>query len=61
MDLDWDEYRFDEFKKGLGVEMEHSGVTKGSPKKIAQIVLDHLDELPDYYTRLARMEKKGKK
>lgn len=41
-----------ELEKGIKVEMEH---TKN--KAIAKrITLDHLAELPDYYTRLTKME-----
>jgi hypothetical protein len=42
--------------KGIEVEMEH---TK-DPKLALEIAIDHLEELPDYYTRLNKMEKQGK-
>ena len=43
----------EELKKGIDVEMEHT-----SNRKIAlRIALDHLTELSDYYTRLAKMKK----
>lgn len=48
-----------ELKMGIEIEKEHSKVVKGDPKKIRQIALDHLKELPDYYTRLKKMEKEG--
>lgn len=41
---------------GIKVEMEHT-TNKEASKKIA---LDHLAEIPDYYTRLAKMEKEAK-
>lgn len=42
-----------QLKKGIKVEKEHT-----SNDKIArEIALDHLGELPDYYTRLSKMEK----
>lgn len=41
--------------KGIEVEMEH---TK-DPKVALEITMDHLKELPDYYTRLEAMEKEG--
>lgn len=47
----------DEFRKGLEVEREHDDVTNGDWTMIAKIALAHLRELPDYYTRLAKMEK----
>lgn len=41
-----------ELKKGIVVEMEHTN-NKNVSKQIA---LDHLIEIPDYYTRLEKME-----
>jgi hypothetical protein len=41
-----------ELKKGMKVEMEHT-TDKGEAETIA---LHHLEELPDYYTRLIKME-----
>jgi len=46
-----------EFEMGLKVEREHTT----DPEKAREIAMDHLVELPDYYTRLAKMEKKGEK
>ena len=43
----------DELSVGINVETEH---TK-SKKKAKEIALDHLEEIPDYYTRLKKMEK----
>jgi len=46
----------EELKMGIEVEFEHT-----PSRQIARkIALDHLAEIPDYYTRLARMEKEGK-
>jgi hypothetical protein len=47
-------------RMGMKVEREHNSVTGGDKRLIRQIVYDHLRELPDYYTRLAKMEKKDK-
>jgi len=42
---------------GIKVEMEHT-----DDKTVAEtIALDHLNEIPDYYTRLTKMEKDAKK
>lgn len=41
--------------KGMEVEMEHTS----DPKVALEIAMDHLVELPDYYTRLEKMEKRG--
>ena len=41
-----------ELTKGIKVELEHT-----SDAKVArEIALDHINELPDYYTRLAKVE-----
>lgn len=43
----------EELKKGIKVEMEHT-----DNLYVAKLIAkDHLVELPDYYTRLAKMEK----
>ena len=51
-----DKYDPKELEMGIEVEYEHSP-NKQVAKEIAK---DHLEELPDYYTRLKKMEKKGK-
>ena len=53
----WAKVDLDEFRRGLHVELEHRDVTHGSLELTAKIALAHLRELPDYYTRLTRMEK----
>lgn len=55
--VDWDAVDLEQFRMGLGVEMEHRDITGGNLIETAKIVLAHLKELPDYYTRLGRMEK----
>jgi len=51
------EYDPKELEMGRGVEMEHT-----TDKRMAErIAKDHLAEIPDYYTRLAKMEAEGKK
>jgi len=42
----------DQLDMGIEVEMEHTT----DPKIAKRIALDHLSEIPDYYTRLAKME-----
>jgi ADP-dependent phosphofructokinase/glucokinase len=45
----------DELKKGIKIELEHT-----DDENIAkEIALDHLAEIPDYYTRLVSMEKQA--
>jgi len=44
-----------ELKLGIKIELEHT-----NKKEIAkEIALDHLSEIPDYYTRLVKMEKEA--
>ena len=47
----------DELAMGIQVEYEHTD-NKDLARKIA---LDHLAEIPDYYTRLKKMENQAKK
>lgn len=46
-----------ELEMGIKVEMEHTD----DPVIAKKIALDHLSELPDYYTRLKKMESKNEK
>lgn len=46
-----------QFKQGMKVELEHKDITKGDPVKTAKIVMAHLKEVPDYYTKLKKVEK----
>lgn len=50
-------YRDREIKKGIEVEREHTD----DPATAVEIAMDHLEEFPDYYTRLDKMEKTAKK
>lgn len=47
---------YDEIEIGKKVEMEHTD----DPDEALEITMDHLWEIPDYYTRLAKMEKEAK-
>jgi hypothetical protein len=44
-----------QLEMGIKVEMEHTT----DPLISRKIALDHLEEIPDYYTRLAKMEKEA--
>jgi len=44
-----------ELRMGKKVEHEHTNDTS----KATEIAMDHLSEIPDYYTRLAKMEKEA--
>jgi hypothetical protein len=62
--IDWQTAPFDveQFRIGLGVELEHglhdpaTNVTDDDPLVTGKIALAHLNEFPDYYTRLESME-----
>lgn len=55
--VDWSKVSLEQFRMGLEVEQEHANVTGGDIETTGKIALAHLDELPDYYTRLKKMEK----
>lgn len=60
--VEWDRFDVDQFRMGLDVELEHglhdpsTDVTGNDPILTGKIALAHLNEFPDYYTRLAKME-----
>ena len=62
--IDWTSSRFEveQFRMGLGVELEHgrhdpaTNVTDDDELTTGRIAWAHLNEFPDYYTRLAKME-----
>ena len=47
---------YKQFCRGMAVELEHQDITHGDPYMTAKIVLAHLKELPDYYTKLKKVE-----
>ncbi|HSM37898.1 MAG TPA: DUF5661 family protein [Candidatus Limnocylindrales bacterium] len=61
--IDFAEIRIDEFRAGLGVELEHgardpdTNITNDDELLTGKIAHAHLREFPDYYTRLAELEK----
>lgn len=65
--LDFNQEKFDveQFRMGLDVELEHglispkTNVTDNDPIITGKIALAHLNEFPDYYTRLAKMEQEA--
>lgn len=62
--IDWDSSEFDveQFRMGLGVELEHgrrdpvTNVSDDDEDTTGKIAWAHLNEFPDYYTRLHEME-----
>jgi hypothetical protein len=63
--IKWDKFDVEQFRMGMDVELEHgnidknTNVTNDDPITTGKIALAHLNELPDYYTRLAEMEVEG--
>lgn len=65
--ITWDKFNVDQFRRGIKVELEHgsvdqkTNVTNDDLLITAKIALAHLNEFPDYYDRLEKMEKEGEK
>lgn len=67
--VNWDEVDFGEFIQGVKEELEHgctfaiaceqTNVTGDDLEATAKIALAHLYEVPDYYTRLEKLEDEG--
>ncbi|PIU37497.1 hypothetical protein CO005_03645 [Candidatus Roizmanbacteria bacterium CG_4_8_14_3_um_filter_34_9] len=63
--IDWSKFDVEQFRMGMNVELEHglvdpvTNVTNDDPLTTGKIALAHLNEFPDYYTRLAKMEAEG--
>jgi hypothetical protein len=66
--IDWSAAPFDadQFRAGLDVELEHgahdprTNVTDDDPTTTDKIAWAHLNEFPDYYTRLEAMEEQAR-
>lgn len=50
-----------DFHFGFNSEMEHRNITHGDYDITSKIVIAHLEEIPDYYKRLKKLEKKASK
>ena len=65
--IDFEALRFDleQFRMGMDVELEHglrdpeTNVSGNEPTVTGKIALAHLKEFPDYYTRLAVLEREA--
>lgn len=64
--IDWTRFDIEQFRMGLDVELEHgsheslTNVSNDDEIITGKIALAHLNEFPDYYTRLQEMESKAK-
>lgn len=60
--VDWEKFDVEQFRMGLAVELEHgahdseTNVTNDDLDVTGKIAWAHLKEIPDYYTRLNKME-----
>ena len=65
--IDWTKFDIEQFRMGLHVELEHGSrelsinVTNNDEITTGKIALAHLNEFPNYYTRLQKMESQAKK
>jgi Protein of unknown function (DUF5661) len=67
--VDWASSLFDvdQFRRGMDVELEHglhdlgTNVTDDDPITTGKIARAHLNEFPDYYTRLEQMEEQARR
>jgi len=65
--IKWDKFDVEQFRRGMDVELEHgirdpkTNVTDDDPLVTGKIALAHLNEFPDYYTRLDEMEEEAEK
>jgi hypothetical protein len=63
--LKWDQFDVDQFRRGMDVELEHgtrdslTNVTNDDLLIMGKIALAHLNEFPDYYDRLEKMEREA--
>jgi len=63
--LKWDKFDVDQFRRGMDVELEHgtrdplTNVTDDDIMITGKIALAHLNEFPDYYDRLEKMEREA--
>jgi len=63
--IDWNEIKLEEFSIGVNVELEHgtkypeTNITNNDKNLTGKIAWAHLKEFPDYYTRLAKLEKEA--
>jgi Protein of unknown function (DUF5661) len=64
--INWSKVDLEQFRMGLEIELEHgvrnvvTNVTNDDLVLTGKIALAHLMELPDYYTRLMRMEEEAR-
>ncbi|MDU5106460.1 MULTISPECIES: DUF5661 family protein [unclassified Clostridium] len=66
IDFSKEKFTLDDFTIGVNVELEHgtkslfTNVTNDNPIITGKIALAHLNEIPDYYVRLSKLELEAK-
>lgn len=67
LSIDWSKIDLEQFRTGMDVELEHgtinpkTNVSNDDPLICGKIALAHLNEFPDYYHRLDKLEKEAEK
>ncbi len=67
LNIKFDKFDVEQFRIGLNVELEHghinpfTNITNDDPIITGKITLAHLNEYPDYYKRLTKMEEEAEK
>jgi hypothetical protein len=67
VEFDDEDFDLEQFQMGLNVELEHgtrdpdTNVTGDDPIVTGKIALAHLNEFPDYYTRLDELEEAARR
>ena len=67
LSIRFDKFDVEQFRTGLNVELEHgrinplTNITNDDPIITGKITLAHLNEYPDYYKRLTKMEEEAEK
>lgn len=65
LNIKFDKFDVEQFRIGLNVELEHgtinpfTNITNDDPIITGKITLAHLNEYPDYYKRLTKMEEEA--
>ena len=65
--INWSKFDVEQYRMGMDVELEHgtrdaaTNVTNDDALTTGKIALAHLNEFPDYYTRLEEMEEEAEK
>ena len=65
--IKWDRFDVAQYRRGMEVELEHglqdpaTNVTDDDLLVTGKIALAHLNEFPDYYIRLEKMEREAHK